>query len=108
MNRTPQAVVAALHAQQAAMLGAEEGQAGQGGTQSRNARRNALTKCRKERLERRKNALCWAVEVRLIAMGAGVVSAAKAARALVEKALKLAQSLVADVYDYMGMAFRGM
>lgn len=67
-------------------------------------RRNALTAARKERLERRKEALQFAIEVKLIALGFGVLTAAKVAAL----ALKLNWQRARDEmrkfgYDYLQM-----
>lgn len=69
-------------------------------------RRNALTRQRKEVLERRKERLKSVLALALLGRGAAWDEAWAAARALVEKALKLAQQLVADSWDYLSMEWR--
>jgi hypothetical protein len=60
----------------------------------------------KRLMERRKERLKSVLALVLLGRGATWHEAQAAARALVEKALKQAQQLVADCWDYLGMAWR--
>ncbi len=118
MNRTPQTVVATLHAQQAAMLSAEDGAVGQGkqGGERLEARCVTTTfvsreraKARKQRMrercERLEAVLVWA----LIALDYDCERAQRMARDLVRNALGFAKWLAGlSGYDYERMALRGM
>lgn len=58
-------------------------------------------------MERRKVALSFAIEVKLIALGAGVLTAERAAKAFVARGLKLARRWIAQFgYDYLAMTWR--
>lgn len=58
-------------------------------------------------LERRKNALLFAIEVRLIALGFGVLTAAKAALLALEKDWQRARDEMGKFgYDYLAMTWR--
>ena len=70
-------------------------------------RRNALTAARKERLERRRNALRNACEGLLVGRGWAMSEAAERAAWWVSDARKWAQRVMASMgYDYMDMTWR--
>lgn len=57
-------------------------------------------------LERRKEALRFAIEVKLIALGFGVLTAAKAAALALKQDWQRARNEMACCWDYLNMAWR--